>query len=266
MKDNGKTQHVINKATDIFENLKKIIYILTFLLVASCEQQKSQRTTIFISDTTGTNNNSKDYDTLIIEGKKNLTDFLPKGFVIFQKITGDLNKDGLEDCVLIIKGTDKNQIISHEYHGQLDRNRRGIIVLFNKGGQFELAVTNYDCFSSENEDGGVYFPPELSVKIKNGNLFIHYAHGRYGYWKYNFRYQNSDFELIGYEASNGGAVTTSATSINFLSKKKQERVNTNENAKGGDEVFEETWEKINVSRLIKLSEIKDFDNFDMNLN
>jgi len=250
----------------ISKNLKKIIYLFTFLLLASCEQQKSERTTIFISDTIGTNNNSKDHDTLIIEGKKNPTDFLPKGFVIFQKITGDLNKDGLEDCVLIIKGTDKNQIISDEYRGQLDRNRRGIIVLFNKGGQFELAVTNYNCFSSENEDGGVYFPPELSIEIRNGNLFIHYAHGRYGYWQYNFRYQNSDFELIGYEARNGGAVTTSETSINFLSKKKQERVNTNENAKGGDEVFEETWEKINVSRLIKLSEIKDFDNFDMNLN
>jgi hypothetical protein len=42
---------------------------------------------------------------------QNPTDFLLKGFVVFEKITGDLNNDGMEDCVLIIKGTDKNQII-----------------------------------------------------------------------------------------------------------------------------------------------------------
>ncbi|MBM3431676.1 MAG: hypothetical protein FJX92_01565 [Bacteroidetes bacterium] len=63
--------------------------------------------------------------------------------------------------------------------------------------------------------------------------------------------------------NNGGALIESETSINFLSKKKQKKVNTNENAEGGDEVFEETWKKINVNRLIKLSEIKDFDELNM---
>ena len=185
--------------------------------------------------------------------------------MVFEKINGDLNNDGIEDCVLIIKGTDKKQIIIDEYRGKLDRNRRGIIVLFDKKDHYELALKNEICFSSENEDGGVYFAPELSVEIKKGNLFVHYGHGRYGYWQYNFRYQESDFELIGYESSNGGAVIDSETSINFLSKKKQEKVNTNENAEGGDEVFEETWKKINLNRLIKLSEIKDFDELDMSV-
>lgn len=131
-----------------------------------------------------------------------------------------MNKDGLEDCVLIVKSTDKNQIITHEYGGELDRNRRGIIVLLNKDDYYELAIKNYDCFSSENEDGGAYFAPILSVEIKNGNLNIHYAHGRYGYWKYTFRFQNSDFELIGYNQSdNRGPIVERETSINFLSKK-----------------------------------------------
>jgi hypothetical protein len=124
---------------------------------------------------------------------QNPTDFLPKGFVIFEKINGDLNKDGIEDCVFIIKGTDKNQIITDEYRGQLDHNRRGIIVLLNKNGYYELVVENKDCFSSENEEGGVYFAPELSLKIQNGNLYVYYEHGRYGYWKYTFRFQNSGF-------------------------------------------------------------------------
>ena len=34
------------------------------------------------------------------------TDFVPEDFSTFDKIFGDLNKDGEEDCVLITKGTD----------------------------------------------------------------------------------------------------------------------------------------------------------------
>lgn len=201
-----------------------------------------------------------------VELKQNPTDFLPKGFVVFEKIYGDLNKDGFEDCVLIIKGADKNQVITDEYRGQLDLNRRGIIVLFNKNDHYELALKNYDCFSSENEDGGVYFAPELSIEIKKGNLNVLYHHGRYGFWKYTFRFQNANFELIGYDQSDHhGPITERETSINFLSKKKQEKVNTNENAEGGDEVFEETWKNINVNRLIQLAKIKDFDGVDMSV-
>ena len=94
-------------------------------------------------------------------------------------------------------------------------------------------------------------------------MYVHYGHGRYGYWEYCFRHQNSDFELIGYDASRGGAVIERETSINFLTKKKHEKINTNDNAEGGDEVFKENWKKINVVKLIKLSQIKDFDELDM---
>lgn len=201
-----------------------------------------------------------------IEQKQNPTDFLPKGYVVFKKINGDLNKDSIEDCVLIIKGTDKQNIVTDKNSGQLDLNRRGIIVLFNKKDHYEIAVKNDDCFSSENQDGGNYYPPELSIEIKNGNLYAHYAHGRYGYWKYTFRFQNSDFELIGYnQCSYNGPFIERETSINFSNKKKQEKVNTNQDPENGVEVFKETWIDITVEKLIKLSEIKDFDELDMSI-
>ena len=82
-----------------------------------------------------------------------------------------LNKDGLEDCALIIKGPDKSKIVKDESRGELDRNRRGIIVLLQKNEGYELAVKNYDCFSSENEDGGVYFAPDLGVEITKRKTF-----------------------------------------------------------------------------------------------
>lgn len=204
-----------------------------------------------------------------VEKKQKTSDFLPKDYVIFERINGDLNKDGIEDCVLIIKGTNKDNIVINRFDEEADRNRRGVIVLLNNNDHYELVVKNYDCFSSENEDGGVYFPPELSVSIKNGKLYFHYAHGRYGYWKYTFRFQNSDMELIGYDAAYRSrlefdCVTFDETSVNFLSKKKLEKelVRIDDDGKN---IFKETWKNITVNELVKLSEIKDFDELDRSI-
>jgi hypothetical protein len=194
--------------------------------------------------------------------KQNANDFIPQGFVLSGTSIGDLNKDGVDDKVLLIKGTDKGAFEKNEFGELVDRNRRGIIVLFKKDNQYQMVLKNLNCFSSENEDGGVYYAPELSLEINKGNLYFHYAHGRYGYWKYTFRYRNSDFYLIGYDSREGGEVVEKETSINFLSKKKQEKVNTNESAEGGDEEFRETWTNITVTKLLKLRDIKDFENFE----
>ncbi|MEG0851853.1 MAG: hypothetical protein RSF34_07730 [Flavobacterium sp.] len=194
------------------------------------------------------------------EKNKNPEDFVPKGYIIFDTIYGDLNKDNVNDLVFIIKGTDKSKVIKDDYRGQLDRNRRGIIVLINKNAGYELAVKNYNSFSSENEDGGAYFAPELNIEITKDKLFINYGYGRYGYWQYMFRLQDKDLILIGYDSSsNNGPVVNVETSINFLTRKKITNVNTNENADSGEEVFEKTETKIARNKLIKLSEIKNFD-------
>lgn len=208
--------------------------------------------------------------TIMIFGQtKNPNDFLPKGYVVFDKIYGDLNNDGLEDLVFIIQGTNrKNFVVDNEYNTGLLLNRRGIIILFNKKGKYELALKNYNCFSSQNEESRGYIQPELSIAIYYNNLFVEYGYGRYGWWKYNFRFQNSDFELIGYENSdNHGPVSDSQTSINFLTKKKLYRKNTNQDAQtDGDEIFKETWTNLKRNKLIKLSKIKDFDELDFSEN
>ena len=203
-----------------------------------------------------------------VADKQRITDFIPKGYKLFEKISGDLNKDGLEDCVLIIKATRKDGF-ERDYEGKLiDRNRRGIIVLFSEEKGYKVAVKNYNCFSSENEDGGNYFSPELGVIIKDSKLYLHYYHGRYGYWEYCFRYQNSDFMLIGYEASHDrGPVVLFKTSINFLTGVEYDDENINAynfNADSDDdseidEVFKRTVVKLKKKPLMKLSEIEDFD-------
>lgn len=199
-----------------------------------------------------------------IQSAKSPTEFVPSGYVVFDTIQGDLNKDNQSDYVLIIKGTDRDEFVTDEVRGELDRNRRGIVIAIRKDDHYELALENRDCFSSENEDGGVYYPPELFVSINKGNLLVEYEHGRYGSWRYNFRYQNSDFELIGYDSSqNHGPVVERSVSINLLTKKMLARENVNQDAQGGDEKFKETWGKFALPKPIRLRDITDFDALDV---
>jgi len=190
---------------------------------------------------------------------KNPEDLIRSDETVFGKIFGDLNSDGDEDCVIITKQTKKDMIVED---GK-DRNRRGLLIAFReKGEHYKTALAIPDCFSSENEDGGVYFPPELSLQIRRGNLIIHYAHGRYGWWQYVFRYRNNVFELIGYDVVEMfGPVLRKSESINFLTKKKQTKTNTNLDGDEDDEIIEEIWECINIDKLVRLPDIKDFDDF-----
>ncbi|WP_462379760.1 hypothetical protein [Pseudomonas sp. Marseille-QA0892] len=188
------------------------------------------------------------------------TDFIPDGYVVFEASKGDLNKDGREDHVFVIKGTDKSQWVSDEYRGDLDRNRRGLIIAFAEGDEYRLALRNLDCFSSDQEDGGVYFPPDLAVAVQKGNLVVSYLHGRYGYWSYTFRYQHGGFELIGYDDSeNFGPIIKRQTSINFSTARMLTRENVNPDDDGGKERFEEHWSSFKRARFIQLADIRDFD-------
>ena len=184
--------------------------------------------------------------------------YIPAKYVLFEAIQGDLNNDGIQDLVLIVKATDPTQWVNHEYRGKLDRNRRGMIVLLADKGKYKPILSNLSCFSSENEEGGVYFAPELWFEINKGLLNVHYGHGRYGYWNYSFRLQNQDLRLIGYDSSsNHGPYVESETSMNFLTDKKVIRKNLNEDP-DGEPRFKETWSKAKVSPIY-LSTIKDFD-------
>ncbi len=196
---------------------------------------------------------------------KSPSEFVPAGYVVVQKIQGDLNKDNQADFVLIIKAADKANFVKDESRGELDRNRRGIIIALRTKDRYELALENRECFSSENEDGGVYFSPELGVFIEKGNLRVHYFHGRYGFWAYQFRYQNADFELVGYDSSqNDGPIVEKSISINLITKKMLVKENVNRNAEEGrDEKFKETWRKFTLSKPIKLRGIADFDGLEI---
>ena len=199
-----------------------------------------------------------------VADQKRITDFIPKGYKIFEKISGDLNKDGLDDCVLIIKATRKDGFVKNSFDKVVDRNRRGIIILFTEKDGYKLVSKNYNCFSSENEDGGVYFAPELWVEERKGNLYLRYCHGRYGYWEYCFRYQDADFMLIGYESiGSHGPTVLGKVSINFLTGIRYDDDNVNKYDDDAEEKFVRKVIKLKKEPLKKLSEIDDFDELEI---
>ena len=186
--------------------------------------------------------------------------FVPKGYSLFQQYKGDLNKDGKPDVVLMIKGTEKSKWVDDECRGRLDRNRRGLIILFKRKNGYEQILRNDTCFSSENEDGGIYDAPELELYIIKNTLHIYFAHGRYGCWNYIFRYQNNDFELIGYNHNRRiRLVTYYNLDINFSTRTRVYEENLNADDDEKEERFKVTKSKIKRRKLIKLSEIADID-------
>lgn len=242
--------------------MKKIFLFTIFTsLLISCQNSKKEESQLVKEDSTIIEKEeivTKISDTI---PKNKVSDFIPEGYEIFEEMKGDLNKDGINDCVVIIKSTSKSGYVNTE-KGEVNRNRRGIIVLLNENANYKMIIRNSGCFYSENEDGGIYFAPELSVEIKKGNLYINFGHGRYGYTTYTFRLKNSDMELIGYDSSdNSGGTVNRFTSINFLTKKKITQQNTFENEEGENDIFKETIYDVKVSKLAKLSEILDFQEF-----
>lgn len=248
--------------------MRNIVLTAAFVFLVSCQRKPESVSFEPISNETISLLEENPPTEIAEEDKKEpillpdgLAALVPDDFAVTEVVSGDLNKDSREDYVLIIKDTDKENIAQNRFEEVADRNRRGIIIAFKEGNGYKKVVENRSCFSSENEDGGVYFPPELSVHInKNNNLEINYGHGRYGHWGYMFRYQNKAFELIGYHASeNRGPVELSKVSINFSTKKKKISVNTNPEGDSGEEVWEEKWEDSEIDELVNLQDIEDFD-------
>ncbi|WP_196888207.1 hypothetical protein [Aureivirga sp. CE67] len=206
--------------------------------------------------------------------KKTLKSILPSNqipvdFRVFEKYGGDLNGDGKIDSVFIVKRTCPEIMEANQWGQLVNRNKRGIMVFFQQNNQWISVLENLSCFLSENEDGGVYMPPMLSLDIEKNKLFVFYSHGRYGSWSYTFRFnkKKSDFDLIGYDnTSMYGPAILSSTSINFLTKKEKTRKNPNKNINPQNpnkKAFVETWRNIDVDRIIQLSEIENFDELDL---
>jgi len=185
-----------------------------------------------------------------------LVKFIPDGYKFFDVVHGDLNGDGIDDYVLIIRATDKKNFYTWDkvYENcsskeSVDGNPRGIMVFFGKGNDYQAVTECRKCLAPENacppyECGGSCYNSDEWAEIAKGNLYIN-SMSKGLKLKYTFKYRNSKFELIGFDTDNPRPI-----SINYLSKKKLEIDPYCNNCKKP----KETWSNITVKEPILLQE------------
>jgi len=170
---------------------------------------------------------------------------IPKGYRFEEEVRGDLNGDGADDYLISIRSETANDSL-------------GIMIFFRDGSDYKIAFENRRCFYTEFQGP--------SFKINRGNLNISFSgNGTCDIHEYNyvFKYRNSEFELIGYDANDvdcGGwnekhereGGSSSKKSINFLTKKRMTKVNKEK----------EVWDNITTKGPILLRKI-DIGNFNI---
>ena len=198
---------------------------------------------------------------------KAVDDFIPTGWKKILTTNGDLNKDKLEDTVIVIEKEDKKNIKKNDVLGPdyLNLNPRILLVLFKqKDGTYILASKNDKGFiQSENDEENPALMDTLSgIDIKNNILRINFDYFlSAGSWEasqiiFTFRFQNNRFELIGYDSNsymrNSGE--QEEFSINFSTNKIKTTT--------GGNMFEEKlnkpkekWENFDIKKKYVLDEM-----------
>ena len=112
---------------------------------------------------------------------KTINDFILKGWKKILTANGDLNKDKLEDTVIVIEREDKENIKKNDVLGPdyLNLNPRILLVLFKqKDGAYILAAKNDKGFiQSENDQENPTLMDTLNgINIKNHILRINFSY------------------------------------------------------------------------------------------
>lgn len=113
---------------------------------------------------------------------------LPKGYTILADTTGDLNKDGLAERV-VVYDTPRQTDFGHE---------REIAIYQQKNGNWLLWHTSVGAVLP-SQHGGTMGDPFESINIENGAIVVYQSGGARYRWMYihRYRFQQGDWYLIG---------------------------------------------------------------------
>ncbi len=104
---------------------------------------------------------------------KDLNKIIPTGFTILDSTSGEINKDGIKDLVLILK----NNLEKFNY----DTTRPLLLLERNKLGQFKLIARNDNVVLCLN-CGGIFGDPYQGITIKKGYFSIEHFGGSNWRW------------------------------------------------------------------------------------
>ena len=206
----------------------------------------------------------------------NVEDFIPKGWKSIIVKKGDLNKDKIDDVVLLIQKNDPKNFRKVEDGTNLDFNPIIMLVLFkDTNSQYNLVAKNEKGFFPS--EGKVYekaletIVDEDSISIKNNTLKI------YTLWEgpraastssttYIFRYQNNRFELIGLDAQNISGDTEYVDTTNYslnLSTKKLIIHNMSEKLESNVKKEEKIEKNLNITEIYALDTMSETSGVDI---
>ena len=158
---------------------------------------------------------------------RTIEEVVPNGWDI-QSATGDLNKDGIEDFVLIVRPNDPAYIKTRDDDFQYNFNPLFLAVYFGSpSGVYKRFKVWHDTVSGR-EDEYTDITNELSITPKGAiDIRVSYCSNirtdETGATTYRYRFQSGDFYLIGEESSWLNRMTGEgeSTSINYLTGQKE---------------------------------------------
>jgi hypothetical protein len=164
------------------------------------------------------------------------------------EVNGDLNKDNLIDKVIVTQDT-----INEKSPYKLQ------IFFAKSNGNFELIVSSTKIIEAQYPDGRDGFKTGngfSDITIKKGVVSINFELLR-GRFEHKFRFQNGNFELIGFsEVNSGGRGTMTTIDFNLSTGVRIEKEERYDN----DEVISYTKKKILIRPLPKLQDVEPFEN------
>ena len=205
-----------------------------------------------------------------------VTKFVPDGWEIEMQAKGDLNKDGIEDVVLVLRENNPENVIKNDDPGEqlFNTNPRILAVLFGKkDGGYNLIENNHTLIPRRTDpvildyltgvgDGGVSIQ-QGTLTVKMG---IFSSAGSWGMSSisYTFRWQNNKFELIGYDSTTTNRASAEIKSINInYSTRKVKIVCGNFTSDSDGKV---SWQKLSSNKIWTIDSIGDGLEFDPGVN
>lgn len=156
--------------------------------------------------------------------------FVPKGWRLEYSQRGDLNTDGRDDLLMVLRMHEPKNVVHNEGLGQdqFDTNPRILAAAFASDTGYRLQMQNHTLIP--RPDSPVmddYLEGPEALKIARGafsvTLFSFASAGSWstGHSAYTFRHQDGCFRLIGYDDDNTqrNSGETTNTSVNFLTRK-----------------------------------------------
>jgi hypothetical protein len=121
---------------------------------------------------------------------------VPKQYVKIKEVSGDLDKDGIEEKVAVYNLSD-----TETENDGIDRE----VIIFKKiKGAWNIWHRSLNAVGN-SKGGGMMGDPFENIEIKNGILCISQSGGSSWKWGHTdkYRYQNKNFELIGHNSHYG---------------------------------------------------------------